>query len=176
MLEWLVSNKSWLFDGVGGSTALLAISGLVRWIWRRRRKSEGTVRYGTRYETVDVGFVGPVVPTGGARISSITAKEVLNAVDDAPPLQRKSIENSYKGITVEWKAPFFHADEEDDDLVRVMLSVAPGKFITFSVFLKIYPELKVVREGRSITVMGRIQRCSSGRVYLDSAQLTIHPK
>jgi hypothetical protein len=116
-------------------------------------------------------------PVSIERVSGITLKKIQEAIDNAPPLQRKHVANSYIGIRVEWDAYFKGGSRIGNDMVSVRLTTnleRPLDTIWCEVPFESYRELGVLPEGAKIRVSGEIVEAGSWDIKLKDAHLYIY--
>lgn len=172
MLDWIIANRNWLFDGIGATF----IAGLVAVIWRRLYRPSSSppqvvVHFQERASTpVDAPREEPIRVE---RIASITAAEIEKVFDEAPPLQRTQIRERYVGLKIEWDTALRAADEEADGLVRLLLR--PKGVHMFSLTCRVkfddYRELGILPEDSLIRVYGTIEDADRYSVKLTDAEL-----
>ncbi len=205
VLEYLKTNKEWLFSGAGVS-AILVLGGLIYRHWNRRHRSASrsdTRMMVQRVESteqvallptppvtassgvlpqpispVSIAAMAPASTYRGGRISGLTVTDVVEGIRNAPPLQRPGVAKHYRGIVVQWETVFVTAEVADDDgVIRVTLEPAKEHFVTTFCKVKLsdYPELGILASGAPIRVTARIAQIDVFGAELEDAELFIHP-
>lgn len=118
----------------------------------------------------------PTQPVSITRVAPITLKQIRQAIESAPPLQRPGVTRHYVGITVQWRTALVSATRgtNDPDDIRLLLKVKEdviSAHLTCHVRLSQYRELGILQEGAPITVSGRIRDIDGLFVGLEDAQL-----
>jgi hypothetical protein len=112
------------------------------------------------------------------RVSQITADEIRSSVEDAPPLQRDRIANSYIGLRVEWDTEYTNGSKLDNGHIKLQLS--PFGKIHTSVWCEVpedeYRELAILPNRSKIRVYGEIESVGDHGIYIGNAQLHIYPR
>jgi hypothetical protein len=147
MIEFFKQNYQWIFSGIGISTLTVlyfVIKGLVK-RHNKKRTSDSL---------------------------SLLPKTIVKEVDSYPPLQRNQIEDSYKGIKVEWKTKFQEAHLRNDGTTHLML-LDRGSYpwVYCDVRVSDYPELKVIKEGTIIWVSGEIIKVVGNTITVKPTKL-----
>lgn len=100
-------------------------------------------------------------------LSNVTTKEIVDSINSAPPFQKEQIAEQYKGIVVKWTGHLKEvmADPRDKEGVRVNLSINQDTFIGdsfwFSEKVTNFPEIRTLKRGSTVRVVGEIL-CASG--------------
>lgn len=112
-------------------------------------------------ELQEVVFTRPAPP-----ISSITVREIVDAINSAPPFQKADISKKYNGIIVRWTGFLrqAHEDYANKNCARVNLNVEKESIIGFSFWFVIkineFPEIKTLNKMSEISVLGEIESAS----------------
>lgn len=115
----------------------------------------------------------------GANISKITVKDIVDAINAAPPFQKDQIAKQYNGIKVRWTGYLKDAKEDsrDKESVRVNLNVKRDTIIGYSFWftekiVKI-PEIRALKRESAICVVGEILSASGAGVCVDLKPITV---
>jgi len=65
VLEWLYSNRSWIFDGIGA----IFLSGLIAYFWRRRKNDNKNQSQVSGDNSVNIQAAGNITITQNGRSS-----------------------------------------------------------------------------------------------------------
>jgi hypothetical protein len=135
----------------------------------------------TRNDNVTAGEPSPneLEPVSIGRVSGVTVKEIKEAIEKAPPLQREHVESSYIGLRVEWDTYLRSGSRGDNDMVRLILqteSSIDSHTIWCEVPFNEYRELGVLPEGSKIRVAGEIAEARRWDIKLKDAHLYIYGK
>ncbi len=182
MIDWLLTNKEWVFSGAG-ITVLVGLVAFFRLLGKKQKPEIPPVV--VRIEHVLLGGSQPGLSTSTMvainRITLITPEDIKTSIETAPLLQSKAVANRYKGLRVEWETELIGA-EEDKGMVRLHLRVSCKKmlfpfFVWCDVKLADYPELSVLPKGACVKANGRIENATSDSVKLYDVCLTfLSPK
>lgn len=98
---------------------------------------------------------------------------ILKEIDKVPPLQRPSVVEGYKGLTVQWQTSFIDAVPfgKRDSIHLMLLGQGSHPWIYCDVSIKDYPELKVMKESTRIIVIGKIAEIAFGKISLRDVSL-----
>lgn len=173
MLEYLVKNKEWIFSGVG-VFLLAAVIGIIKFFWNRKKikelKRENFTREKDSFEKAKVNALKDVVEP-----SNVTVKTIIDEINNAPPFQRDTVSDNYKGIKVRWEGRLWNVEKVDftnksRQLVKVEFHPIPGN-LHYRVLLQAnideYPELRVAKRDSMIAAEGKIIRCSGKGMYVE---------
>ncbi|MCK5133468.1 MAG: hypothetical protein KAR40_15115 [Candidatus Sabulitectum sp.] len=173
MLEWIGDNKEWLFSGAG--IALLA--GI--WaMYKLTHKPNGIPQVIVQMEHSPSAKEGEVSkrdyspPVHIDRISSISPKDIKDAIDKALPLQKLAIYKSFEGIKIEWDTLLTTATEENGN-ITLMLSLKDVMmlYVWCSVKYADYRELGIMPKDSKIRVYGVIETVDNMSVRLRDVEL-----
>lgn len=179
MLDFLWANKEWLFQSAG----VAVVVGLITFFYHRfGRKLQNSPSHITVVQVIEANKQSetalrasePAVQlTKVTRISTLSFQEILDALEDAPPLQVEAIGERFKGITVRWDAQIFRIYKGNNGSVQLTLHFGPGKpgLIYCEVPLSQYKELAYLKEEAPVTVLGVVERTGQASVTLEDAQL-----
>ena len=128
-----------------------------------------------------VGVVNQERPTARptASLSDITVKEIVDSINSAPPFQKEQISKQYNGIAVKWIGHLREATEDprDKESVRVNLTINPDTFIGdsfwFSEKMENFPEIRMLKRGSAVSVLGEIQSASGPGLCVDLKPIAI---
>lgn len=200
-MQWLWSNKEWLFSGIG-----VALVGLLFQVFVRGRVSRNSavvsadrnssvlgspVASGSNItQVVNLG----VLPGGPAQSqpepgysSTPTPVDIWNHLRGLPVYQRSLTKDSYVGQKVRWQVIFrnvqalpptlpFKTDATHDLLVFYELGDSKVG-IPLSIFARItigsFPRLKIIHEGARMEIAGEIEYVSeNGATRLKDVHIT----
>lgn len=178
MLDFILDNRSWLFDGLG----VVVLVGLVGFFYRRFfGKDQPAPSHITVLQVVESGKSSAVANrvqditevTKVTRLSPLTFEEILAAFKDAPPLQIDAIGERFKGVTVQWRSQIFDIKKGSKDTVYLSLHFGPEKpgVIICEVPLDKYKELAYLKKESPVTVQGVIEKAENRSVTLKNAEL-----
>lgn len=111
----------------------------------------------------------PPVPK---KTSAITVKEIVNAVNSAPPFQKPKIAEQYNGLQVDWIGYLREVREDfrDQESVHVNLDVDQdmpiGHRISFAEKIEKFPEIRVLNQGSKIRIIGEIISASGDGLFV----------
>lgn len=114
-----------------------------------------------------------------SNLSKITVKEILESINSAPPFQKEQIAKQYNGITVKWTGHLREvmADPHDREIVRVNLTINQGAYIGdscwFSEKVTDFPEIRTLKKGAAVTVVGEITNASGPGLCVDLKPIVI---
>ena len=171
MLEFIIANRSWLFDGAG----LALIVGAVTLVNRKFSKPKEASHITVHVAPLPVPVNEPAQNITATRISPLTFQQVVAEFKDAPPLQIDAINERFKGISIRWETKIFNIEKSHNDTVRLSLHFGPSEpgLILCSVALSDYKELAYLKRGALVTVIGEIERANDQMVSLTNAQLLL---
>jgi hypothetical protein len=112
-------------------------------------------------------------------LSKITVKEIVELINSVPPFQKDQIANQYKGIAVKWAGYLKEAmeDPRDKESVRVNLTINQDTLIGYSFWFseKVanFPEIRTLKRGSAISVLGEIQGASGPGLCVDLKPIAI---
>jgi len=112
-------------------------------------------------------------------LSNLTTKEIVDSINLAPPFQKEQIAEQYKGIVVKWTGHLKEvmADPRDKESVRVNLSINQDTFIGdsfwFSEKVANFPEIRTLKRGSTVRVVGEILFASGPGLYVDLKPISI---
>lgn len=99
-------------------------------------------------------------------LSKVTVKEVVESINSAPPFQKEQIASQYKGIAVKWTGHLKEVleDPRDKESVLVNLTINQDTFVGnsfwFSEKVAKFPEIRTLKRGSAISVLGEILSAS----------------
>jgi len=180
VIDWLVTNKEWVFSGIG-VTFIAALAALARFFGKRYQR--GTAEVVIRIEHASDASRQPDLSASAAiaveRISPITLNEFQSAIESAPPLQREVVAQRYVGQRIEWDTELSNVRQEKEFVMLQLRAQKPRSapypypvFVWCYVKLEDYRELAILPEGAHIRVNGTIEKVSSTSVGLKDARLT----
>lgn len=114
-----------------------------------------------------------------ATISKITVKDIVEAINAAPPFQKDQIAKQYNGIKVRWTGYLKEAKEDfrDKESVRVNLNVKRDTIIGHSFWFteKIakVPEIRALKSDSAICVVGEILSASGDGLCVVLRPITV---
>jgi len=117
---------------------------------------------------------GPVT-----KLSQITVKEIIEAINSAPPFQKNRIAEQYNGIKVKWTGYLKEAKEDfrDKESVLVNLNVNRDTIIGHSFWftekLAKLPEIRTLKRESEICVVGEILSSSGDGLCVDLKPITV---
>jgi hypothetical protein len=177
MWNLIVSNKEWLFSGVGVTLIFVLIPSVVK----KLRKSDAggnaqiIVLNVTQKNKNEIVKSEELLPAHITKIAPITFDDIYKALSSAPPLQKKQIAKNYLGLYIRWEAYLFNADLKDNNNIALALDFCKksltARMIHCNVKLSDYRELGVLNKGAPITVVGRISEVDSLGVRLEEVAL-----
>jgi len=88
----------------------------------------------------------------------ITPTKILKKLQKTPPLQRKNIAQSYKGIKVSWRVRFRGIDADKNENTHMsMFSFSSRTYVSCHINLDDYPKLNVINEEYPLIIQGVIE-------------------
>jgi len=117
--------------------------------------------------------------TNGREFSPITVKEIVSAINSAPPFQRDEVSKKYGGISVRWHGYLWEArtSYDDKESVDVNLNVSQGFASSHSFWFKekltSFPHIQTLPRGAKIEVIGTIASASGPGMSVTLAPLSI---
>lgn len=179
MINYIRTNKQWIFSGIGVLIISLVISSAV-YLLRTGSQSYLSSKSSTGLKSETSSGANPSSPT----MSEPNPIQIMQDIDKLPTLQRSDAARNYEGIKVDWELEFHNAlkDEywskkKNEDLVDLSLKV-PGDGLFPRVecaYVKLsqYKELRIMTEGRRIRVTGNIAKIdpNGGTIYLKDYNL-----
>jgi hypothetical protein len=162
MIEFFEHNYQWIFSGIGVSILTLFFF-VIKGIIKRKQRGEQSALVSDTKNLSDIN----------TRTIDILPKTIIEEIAKYPPLQRKQIEESYKGIKVEWTTIFNSANLGTDGSVHLMLYPENSQYpwIYCDVMISEYPELRIIREGSKITVAGEIKKIHYNTITIKPSYL-----
>lgn len=112
-------------------------------------------------------------------LSKITVKEIVESINSAPPFQKDQLAKQYEGIFVKWTGHLKEAmeDPRDKESVRVNLTINQDTFIGdsfwFSEKVANFPEIRTLKRGSAVSVLGEIQSASGPGLCVDLKPIAI---
>ena len=109
-----------------------------------------------------------VSPEYMQKISSITVRQIVDSINNAPPFQKAEMAEKYNGIIVEWTGYLKEASKDfrDKNSAQINLNVERDQNIGFSfwtsVKVKEFPEIKTLPRMSAVRVRGMIESASGG--------------
>ena len=109
------------------------------------------------------------------RMSEPTPMQIIEAINNAPPLQQKDLMRHYEGIRVEWELFLEYGLPMGKDSVLVLFE--PSEHFSLIavrclVKLPLYRDLGIMKRGRRIRVVGTIYEVDNLFITLKDVQLT----
>jgi hypothetical protein len=182
-MQWLWSNKEWLFSGIG-----VALVGLLFQVFVRGRVSRNSavvsadrnssvlgspVASGSNItQVVNLG----VLPGGPAQSqqelgypSTPTPVDIHNHLRGLPVYQRSLTKDSYVGLKVRWQVTFRNVQAlpptlpfKTDDTHDLIAFYEPGAvgIIRARITIGSFPRLKIAHEGARMEIAGEIEYVS----------------
>lgn len=166
MLNWLGTNKQWLFSGVG-VTVFLLIGGIVRWFVTRKKAAVISPP-----PSVSTSSSQPSPPLAGLTIP--TPDQMMKQVNSLPPFQQKAAWDAYKGLEVRWQAIFNDIHEDPRTYPQAKNKKATKKWVVYlkhydpvavyssfgidcyGISLEAYPQLKIMHNDEVVIVSGTV--------------------
>jgi hypothetical protein len=112
-------------------------------------------------------------------LSKITVKEIVEAINAAPPFQKDQIAKQYNGIKVKWTGYLKEAKEDyrDKESVRVNLNVERDEIVGYSFWFTVkvakIPEIRALKRKSAICVVGEIVSASGEGLCVDLKPNTV---
>lgn len=169
----LIFGTLWIRNPQGNYEPYLAVLGLslttIEVFRRKPKRNSETVTAAADRETS--GKNGEP-----AKFSPITVKEIVQAINSAPPFQKNEVSQSYIGIKVDWIG-YLKEAEAHGDSARVNLSVdrnaIVGHSIWFNVKVSTIPEIRTLRRKSTVRVIGEISDASGAGLSVQLKPLTV---
>ncbi len=93
--------------------------------------------------------------------------EILAEIKSRPPLQRKSAEESYRGIKVNWKLTFKDAHRRNTNLlIHAWPENSLYPDVDFEVNKDAYPHFNILHDGELFWVKGKISELTMYKIQL----------
>lgn len=95
-------------------------------------------------------------------ISEIKVHEIVEEINSAPPFQKESVAKRYNGLGINWFGYLYTASPSyrDENKVTVQLTtketLMDSYYIWFDIDLAKLPEIKVLKKGTGICLVGKI--------------------
>ena len=193
MIDWIIKNKEWLFSGIG-IVALGLLIAFAKTIYQKfdlRPWPTVLVVLGFFLIVLGIYLQFRLQPKAIAKpkqeitpqITSIDPYEIREKINSLPPYQQDEARKNYLGLWVEWKGRFNHIEKQEDGSIKVSLRAVQPKsikgivgsaWIDFTVQLSDYPQLKIMDQGKEVTVKGKIAGFDEiGTIVLDDVKLSI---
>jgi hypothetical protein len=185
MFEWLSANKEWMFSGLG-VTVLAGVVAIFKLLGSRKQPAQPAtvvfrVENPVQFPPTVVQNASPTVPVtppapvSAERITTITQRDISDAIDAAPPLQRDAVAERFKGVKIEWDTSLRSGYERAGEVhlrLRVREINEPAWFdVECKVRLSDYRELGILPQGSLIRVYGEITKATSFSVELTNVRL-----
>jgi hypothetical protein len=112
-------------------------------------------------------------------LSPITVKEIVDAINSAPPFQRADISKKYNGVRVNWTGYLREAREDyrSAGRVRVNLNIDPDSIVGYSFWfteaVANFPEVRTLKRKSCLDVVGEIVGASGDGLYVDLKPIKI---
>lgn len=109
--------------------------------------------------------VNPITPTPA---------EIIDVINNLPPLQQTTAAANYKGIKVSWPVYLVggYTNANNSNLYTIQLQdKSLGPIITCDVDLASYPQLKIIKKGEVFTIGGEIVSVDSLGIGLNNCNL-----
>lgn len=171
-----------------GVTTILAV--VIGW-WLHQKKSHE--RHGKRAELDSTALVVNRISSDKLEdqainnqlferlisLTNITTKEIVDSINSAPPFQMEQIAEQYKGIFVKWTGHLKEVitDPLDKEAVRVNLSINQDTFkgdsFWFSEKVTNFPEIRSLKRGSTVRVVGEILSASGPGLCVDLKPISI---
>ena len=110
------------------------------------------------------------------KISSITVRQIVDSINNAPPFQKAEMAEKYNGIIVEWTGYLKEASEDfrDKSSAKINLNVERERIIGCSFWTSVkvndFPEIKTLPRMSAVRVRGVIESASG-----DGLSVTLKP-
>lgn len=165
MINFIIENKEWLFSGIG-VIILLGIFALVKKAFHSEKAP--FIMNRKRIEEDNSIF----------KIPSLTFSHIEKLVNNAPPLQRDEIKNSFKGIKVNWET-YLNSASKEENFINLRLKIGANlknEDLLYTIHCKVasndYPQLGVLLQSTKIIVKGEIDKVSTQDIELVNVKLT----
>ena len=181
-------NRQWIFDGIG----VVVVVAIGKFLYFRLGKKDKpasvhqTGQTGTGHViqvnapvsgnlTVgDATTNHPVASTPVPKSSTITAKQIQNDIQLAPPFQQGERARYYEGLPIDWNCRYMLSTKAEDDVVVITLDCW-NDGILFAchceVLLSEYPRLKILPAKTSIRIVGTLGKVSASEAVIKDAKL-----
>lgn len=97
-----------------------------------------------------------------AKLSTVTAKEIRDALQSVPPFQQGEIKEFYIGQPIDWNCSLSSANKLKGGRVDVSLNCEDGSSMTChgEVLLREYPQLRVLPTRKPVRITGTVKKFS----------------
>lgn len=184
MFEFLSNNYTWVFSGIG----VFFISLLVYYKRSHPLKTFNKVKKNqinvidsdkTSIQLIDqqINYNAANSENKGSgtiNFLNLDANKIMKEINDSPPFQREQIASNFYGIKISWKVTFNSIHPPNNNISRVM-SRYKGNYpwIYFSINLEDYPVFKIIKEGKTFLIVGKILEYGSGGFTIDVEKIEI---
>jgi len=159
MIDWITSNKHWIFSGIG-VTIFLGIIFMLRklFILAIKRASQSTP---------------PPFDQKEYRTRPLPS-QISEQVDSAPLMYHSNRSSEFLGICVQWRTTLQNIRNIDDNHLHLML-LDRGSYPWVSCQIKSddYPDLKLCHKGTTIWIAGEITGFENNEFTLTNPKLKI---
>lgn len=180
-IDWLNQNKEWLFQGIG-VTLLIGIAAIIKTVFIRNgvkaaprfppRDFNYSQLGAARVKDDETNHAGPA--NSSQSVSKVSAADIHEAIQTAPPLQRDLVAKRFEGIFINWETDLRNATE-DGEFIRLMLRAKPATDM-FDVWCRVkksdYRDLGILNYKTKVIVCGEITKAERFSVEIKDAHLT----
>lgn len=177
---------------IGGVATIAAA--VIAW-WLHEKKSHASLSGGSKIAVPDSKNSPPniinniksdaelsrhqLIENPAINLSKITVKEIVESINVAPPFQKEQISKQYNGIKVNWIGYLRDVmeDPRDKECARVNLTINQDTFIGdsfwFSEKIVNFPEIRTLKRGSAVRVVGVILSASGDGLCVDLKPMAI---
>jgi len=162
MIKYIIENKEWLFSGLGLSVITILVIGVKATFNYKVKRNSNEPSKKNEIQNIQLPF------DHSPYRKRPYPSEIRDEINNAPPLQRDAVIESYIGLKVTWLTTFETAHgPSPKGIVRLML-LDRGSYpwVNCNVNLNQYPELKSAKAKSEILISGTIKNLDSGSIEL----------
>jgi len=171
-MEWVTSNKEWLFSGAG-ITAIMVIIAITRLVLSRRRQSQDQVQSDQTIHAPKQTQSPSPPNTQQSFLIDQPLHLIFEDIDSRPPFQQEDIKKHYIGSLIRFEGVLHFLHRREDNEVRVTLRQGQNTMyprVNFVVNVTENPKFKFIHEGTPIIVVGKITELSVSDATLEDVE------
>jgi hypothetical protein len=169
MINWILGNKEWLFSGIG-----VALFGFVFYVWKvvSRRLPSPRTAGSSLSAAIQAPPPAPASLLENHGVVSLSSKEVIASIRQAPLLQQPDVAKHYRDVSVAWRGELRGATKVAEDLVRVYVACARSNVVVFfELKPSEHPGLALLRDGAPLAFEGQIEDANAEWISLRNVQV-----
>ncbi len=171
IIDYISSNKEWLFSGIGIVLILIIFRPIKSWIVRVISKKQ-TGSSGEHEERQNIA-VNADKDVNFLQKNINNPSEIINSIKNRPPYQQKDATKYYIGLRVHWNGKLSSAYPENKGKISIFLISDEWQnvFVNFEVRESDYPEIKTMHKNTAIELEGTILEVGFDNIKLENVKI-----